>query len=311
MRYLSSFSILLFLFSVSHLSHAQTWLGTQSEFEQVWTQGRRVWMLDLENDSLLLKRDDGFYTSGNHLAIKRLWRDTQQEVQYGFQIGQDLYTASNINLRPHQLSRYDHPYAGWLYFGASRQHRLRDGSMRRVSLDIGCLGPCAAGEWTQTHLHRLLKQPLPQAWSTQLKQEWGVVLQAEAQSAAWPIRPDFESSVGSAVRIGNIFTDLRTYWRTRWGQLSPFNQQNAQYFFTRAELRAVVYNATLQGGYFQRQSKDIHPRKIVPELEIGHQWQTPNWTFTASVIRRGSEIKELPQAVAAQNFAKLQLNYAY
>lgn len=304
------FSSFFILFSVGLLSAgvaAQDWLPSGAEYDAVQASGRSSVILDIENDSLLLKRDDGFYTSGNHLVLKRSLVQAHQVLSYGWQIGQDLYTASNINLYPSQLSRFDHPYAGWLYLGAFREQQMENGQTTRVGLDLGCLGACAGGEWTQTHLHRLLNQPLPQAWGTQLKQEWGAVVSAEMSSSRWQWRENGDVAVRVGVRLGNIFDDVKADVLWRWGRLSALDTQHAGFAFARGTVRAVAYNATVQGGYFNRQPLAVHPKRIVPEMEFGYQWRDATWAWSASVIRRGSEVAELSQARAAQNFAKIQL----
>lgn len=303
----SSFFVFLFLGCLSHSAAAQEFFPSRAEYDAVQASGRSSLTLDLENDSLLLKRDDGFYTSGNHLILKRNLTQAHHVVTYGWQLGQDLYTASNINLRPSQLSRVDHPYAGWLYVGAFREHQLDNGKTYRLGLDFGCFGPCAGGEWTQTHLHRLLNQPLPQAWSTQLKQEWGAVVSADISSARWQWQEHGDVAVRAGVRLGNIFDDAKVDVLWRWGRLNALETQNAGFAFARGALRAVAYNATVQGAYFNRQTSAVHPKRLVPEVELGYQWRDATWAWSASVLRRGSEVAELSQAKAAQNFAKIQL----
>ncbi|MFZ6817385.1 lipid A-modifier LpxR family protein [Undibacterium sp. Ji22W] len=281
-----------------------------SEFDRVNTQGRSYLTVDVENDSLLLKRDDGFYTSGNHLIVDKTLRTRDYAVTYGWHVGQDLYTASDIKLKAYQLNAIDHPYAGWLYAGAYREVQQNDGSDFRLGVDIGCLGPCAGGEWTQTHLHQLLNQPLPQAWSTQLKQEWGVVAHVEVAPARWQMNSEIDISSRFKLRAGNIFTDAKAELLWRYGRLNLVRDESASFVFVRAEVRAIVYNATLQGGYFNEQVLTVHPKRVVPEIEFGYQYRGEAWGFYASVLRRGTEIKELSNAKAAQNFAKLQLIYS-
>lgn len=283
---------------------------SESELAQVRTQGRTRLTVDVENDSLLLKRDDGFYTSGNHLSLATTLLAEHAAITYGWQLGQDLYTASDIKLRAAQLSPLDHPYAAWLYAGAYRDIQYKDGSGFRLGIDMGCLGPCAGGEWTQTHLHRLLQQPLPQAWETQLKREWGIVLNAEAAPARWQVNSEMDLAARYKLRLGNIFTDAKAELLWRYGRLNLTREEVAHFVFARAELRAIAYNATVQGGYFNKQTLLVHSKNLVPELEFGYQYRGPVWGFYASVLRRGSEIQELSNAKAAQNFAKIQVNYA-
>jgi lipid A 3-O-deacylase len=313
----SSFALLPLLLSGNSLAQDKltkelggAWLPSTSEYQQVLAHGRTQMILDIENDSLLLKKDDGFYTSGNHLILSKTLHMPTQSISYGWHFGQDLYTASDINLKPAQISPVDHPYAGLIYTGVFRELQNRDGSGLRLGLDLACLGPCAGGEWTQTNLHQALNQPLPQAWSTQLQQEWGLVLNAELAPARWNLVQDMDLASRFKVRVGNIFTDARSELLWRYGRLNEMREDKASFVFARAELRVSAYNATLQGGYFNKQTLAMYPRRVIPELEIGYQYRGDAWGFYASVIRRGSEIKELSNAKAAQNFAKIQFIYA-
>lgn len=286
-----------------------SWLPSTSEYQQVQAQGRSQFVVDVENDSLLMNKDDGFYTSGIHLILNKTLRMPSQSISYGWHFGQDLYTASDIKLKPEQISPIDHPYAGWIYMGVFRELQNSDGSGLRLGLDVGCLGPCAGGEWTQTNLHQALNQPLPQAWRTQLRQEWGMVLNAELAPARWSLMPEMDLGSRFKLRTGNIFTDAKAELVWRYGRLNARREDQASFVFARTELRASAYNATLQGGYFNQQSLSMHPRRVIPELEVGYQYRGEVWGFYASVLRRGSEIKELSNAKAAQNFAKLQFIY--
>lgn len=289
---------------------AQEILPSQTEFEQVRLAGKSSLTLLVENDSLLLKIEEGFYTSGLFLSGRTTLTTALQSTSYGWQIGQELYTASDINLPPAYLSAIDHPYATWLSVGVFKEQQQADGSATKLGLALGCLGPCAGGETTQTNLHRLLRQPLPQAWSTQLKQEWGAVINAEWRPARWAMQQNMDLSPKLKGRVGNIYTDASTELTWRYGQLNALPEQAASFLFARAELKLVAYNASLQGGYFNRQELAIHPNRIVPEVEVGYLFIRKDWSWNLSAVRRGSEIKELSNAKAAQNFAKVQITYS-
>lgn len=288
----------------------QVW-PSLTEYQRVQEQGRSTWSLDVENDSMLLKKDDGFYTSGLHLQRKQALVSDNQVLSYRWLLGQDLYTASDIKLKPVQLQKQDHPYAGWLYLGLAKERFLSDGSATMVGLDLGCLGPCAGGEWTQTNLHRALNQPLPQAWSTQLKQEWGAVVKMAYSPARLQLHSNIDLNSQWQARFGNIFTDASLDLSLRAGQLNALPTQAASYVQLRTGARAVAYNATIQGGYFGRQDLAVSPKRLVPEVELAYVYQGSEWRIHASVIRRGNEIAELSNAKGAQNFAKVQLDFSY
>lgn len=289
---------------------AQSVLPSLEEYRQVQASGVTLLGLNIDNDSLLLKRDDGFYTSGNQLVLRTVWNSSKQSIAYGWHLGQDLYTASDIKLSAQNIQAVDHPYAGWLYLGAFKEISDAAGRGGRLAIELGCLGPCAGGARTQASLHRFLNQPLPQGWSTQLQQEWGLVLSGEWSPGRWVAAPSLDFSPRLKARFGNIFTDVSVDANLRLGQLNTMPQQSANYVFLRGEIKAIGYDATLQGGYFARQALGATLQRNVGELELGYQWHNGRYGLSASVLRRSSEIKQLSNAIAAQNFARLQFNYA-
>ncbi len=302
---------LMFLASLTvNLAFAENVFPSITEFRQVDAGGDTMLRLTIDNDSLLLNHDDGFYTSGNQIAARKVLNNAQQSVIYGWQLGQDLYTASNINLAPDKILAIDHPYAGWLYAGVFREFADKTGMASRIGLDLGCFGPCAGGARTQTQLHRLLKQPLPQGWSTQLQQEWGAVVSGEWSPVRWQLAKNMDLQPRVKARFGNIFTDASVEANLRLGQLCDLPEQIANFGFLRGEVKAIGYDAAIQGGYFNHQTLSVHPQRTVGELEIGYQWHAANYGVAASVIRRSSGIKELSNALGDENFVRLQFNYA-
>ena len=278
------------------------------ELRDVVARGSHVIMADIENDSMLLQRDDGFYTSG--MRFRSTWTlvEGAQARTWSWHIGQELYTASDIKLQPAQIAANDHPYAGWLHTGLQRQVTDRGGGFRLLGLDIGCLGPCAGGELTQKTLHSLINQAQPQAWSTQLRNEFGVVLHGGWAPARWTPVHWFDAQPSLQGRFGNIFTDATAEVTMRAGRLNWHAQQPALFGYLRAGARAVGYNATLQGGYFSdKRARTVDPRRGVAELELGVTWQGRRFGLTAAVVRRGNEIAGLPNSQGSQNFAKVQL----
>jgi lipid A 3-O-deacylase len=282
-----------------------------SDYRRVSAQGKSTTMLEIENDTLLLRHDDGFYTSGLHIRQQYGAHDADHLSLAGWRIGQDLYTARDIKVAPENLSPSDHPYAGWLYGGFFKETHYADGKRSKFGFDIGCLGPCAGGEWTQKNLHRVIDQPLPLGWSTQLRNEWGVVLVGETAPVRWTVRPGVDLTPSLQGRFGNIFTDAAAGLTLRAGQLNLLPDQPTLHAFGRVDLRAVAYNATLQGGYFSsRNPHAVSPKRLVGEAEIGLVWQQEHYGLRASVVRRGNEISALTNASGAENFARLQFSYS-
>ena len=89
-------------------------LGAEESLQTFINEGRPTSTLEIDNDSLLMRRDDGLYTSGvrfsrgYRLGTAEGWRSA------GWRVGQQLYTPSDVRVRPDNLSPLDRPYAGWL-----------------------------------------------------------------------------------------------------------------------------------------------------------------------------------------------------
>ncbi|WP_334186503.1 lipid A deacylase LpxR family protein [Noviherbaspirillum sp.] len=281
-----------------------------SDFRRHAVEGKTSHALDIDNDSLLLNRDDGFYSSGLRYTRRATVAGPSSTTSFGWRIGQQLYTASDINLPPARVRAPDHPYAAWLFGGVFKETHRSDGSHMRAGIDIGCLGPCAGGEWTQKNLHRLLNQPLPQGWSRQVKNEFGVILHGEIAPIRWALSPSLDITPSFHGRFGNIHADAGAGLLVRAGRLAALPGASTLHGFFRLDGRAVAHNATLQGGYFS--SGDPHtvkPKRAVGEVEAGVAWMEGSYGLLFSIVRRGNEIRALPDSTGSQNFIRLQFSY--
>jgi len=294
----------------ARVGHANPLTNFFDDYRLARENGKTTHSLGIDNDTLLLNRNDGFYTSGlRYTQTSTLQQDGQASV-YGWHIGQELYTPSDIKLPPALISARDHPYAGWLSGGFFKEVHKDDGTHYRLGVDLGCLGPCAGGRWTQTNFHRLIDQPLPQGWSRQVKNEIGVVLHGEIAPVRWHAGDAFDLTPSLRGRFGNIFTDVGAGLTARAGRLNVLPNQSAFYGFLRANVNLVAYNATLQGGYFSDNNPHtVDPKRVVGEAEIGLAWAGGPYGARIGLVRRGNEIKDLPNSVGAQNYVRMEFSY--
>jgi hypothetical protein len=302
----------LLLGAASMSSGAQSLGGLAADYQKVSAEGRTLNVFDIDNDSLLLNRNDGFYTSGLRYTRVHSLETASGATTYGWRIGQELYTASDIKLPPELVGPPNRPYAAWLFAGMFRETSRRDGSYVRLGVDVGCLGPCAGGEWTQTHFHRILNQPEPKGWSKQVRNEVGVVLYGEYAPVRWALGSSVDITPNVHGRFGNIVTDGGVGVTVRAGQLNLLPDKPTLHAFLRTYVNAVGYNATLQGGYFSDNSPHtVEPKRAVGAAEVGVAWNKGPYGFRASLVRHSNEIRDLPQSIGAQNFVRLQLSFAH
>jgi len=285
-------------------------LRAQESLQTFIKEGRPTSTLEIDNDSLLLRRDDGLYTSGVRFSRSYRLGTAEGWRSAGWRFGQQLYTPSDVRVPADNLSPFDRPYAGWLYGGFFYNVADFDGSELAFGLDVGCLGPCAGGRSTQTLVHQLFDQPEPRGWSTQIRNEAGLVLRAGARAPYWRLHRHSDVRPGLAFRLGNIFTDLTADATLRAGRLESSAQAAGMYLFARGAIRAVGYDATLEGGMFSEdQVRTVKPRRITGEWELGFQWYQRSWAWRLSVVRRGNEIAGLPEPLGRQDFLRLSVSY--
>jgi hypothetical protein len=286
-------------------------LATTDAIPEIVAAGRATTTFDIDNDSLLLNRADGQYTSGLRFTQNYRLRQDDGWVSAGWRIGQQLYTAKDAQLTPELLGALDRPYAGWLYGGLTYRVEHADGSETAFGLDAGCLGPCALGRQTQEAFHHLLRQPQPHAWSTQLSTELGVVAHFGGRGPYWRFGRSVDLRPGVAVRMGNIFTDLGGDLTLRVGELRPLPDASTVYGFLRVGARAVAYDATLQGGMFRREAqRTVDPKRLTGEAEAGLQWQGGRWAVRVSVLVRSNEIRGLSESDGRQDFMRVAISYS-
>ncbi len=310
---ISSLLFVTCLFAAA-MAPAAAQADTSSSFwrdvQNVWQQGRTTHTLEIDNDSLLLRDTDGFYTSGVRYTQQYALRNDGSLDIVGWRVGQEIYTPSDIKLPPAAISPSDHPYAGWLYGGLFRATHFADGGHLRYGLDLGCLGPCGGGEWVQKRLHRIIDQPQPQGWSRQVRNEPGAVLYADYAPRRWRLNSWLDLTPNVHGRFGNIFTDAGAGIVLRGGRLNLLPDEATLHGFVRLDARAVGYNATLQGGYFSSGNPHtVAPKRVVGEAEIGVAWNQAPFALSASIVRRSTEVRDLSNAVAAENFARLLFSY--
>lgn len=292
-------------------AHADGLTGFFDDYQRARKEGVATHLIDIDNDTLLFNRNDGFYTSGLRYTQTYTMSGSGQLTGFGWRIGQEQYTASDIKLPPALVGPPNHPYAGWLYGGLYKEVHRDDGTHMRIGVDIGCLGPCAGGERTQTAFHRVLNQPLPRGWPKQVRNEVGVVLYADMAPVRWHAGEHVDITPSVNGRFGNIFTDIGTGLTARAGRLNALPNQSALFGFVRAEMHAIAYNATLQGGYFSRGNPHtVDPKRLVGEAELGMVWSHGPYRTRVGLVRRGNEIRELPNSVGAQNYLRLQFSYS-
>ena len=225
------------------------------------------------------------------------WGDRSSRTsQVSFILGQNIFTPEDIT-NPNLILN-DRPYAGWLYVGIGLIKRHKSGNIwifDTLELDLGIVGPEAFAQDVQTWWHKnISNSPRPAGWDNQLKNEPGIIVNAERKwrlevtpSGYEGMQIDFLPSLG--VTLGNVYTYASTGGMFRLGvnlpvdygpprirpgaQGSDFFQYDRKnpvswYAYAGVEGRVLATNIFLDGNTFT-DSHSVDKKYFVGDVHAG------------------------------------------
>jgi len=189
-----------------------------------------------END--VFYKTDRDYTNGVELSytaatqdtpgiIDRIARDlpffsSEGKVRASYAVGQSIFTPSDTSsVIPPPTQR---PYGGFLY-GSVGVTDDTGSRLDQLSLQIGVTGPSSLASDTQRFVHKLINDPQPMGWHSQLRGEPGVVLIYSRNVSVIPRQSmgalDFDLEPHYGVAAGNIYDYVNAGVMARLGVNIP------------------------------------------------------------------------------------------
>lgn len=227
----------------------------------------------LQYDNDFFSATDRYYTQGIQLAIVHpairyspfsyaLVRLNKNALNYyALQFEQDCFTPRSI--RYDTLNYTERPYAATFFVSHALSSLNPEQKMAlHTQLDLGLIGPCARCEDEQKAIHRSLVNIQPLGWEYQLSTDYIVNYRVKLEKGIF-MKKNREVIANAAARLGTMYTDASVGLTARMGFFSPYfnnlgmdkyhlyRKQNFQFYgILKGNIRAVGYNATLQGGVF-------------------------------------------------------------
>jgi lipid A 3-O-deacylase len=181
----------------------------------------------------------------------------------GIALEQDCFTPSSI--RRDTVFTGDRPFAAIAFGG---QFLISNDALHTQRLssefDLGILGPCAKCEEEQKGIHRMLVNIQPLGWQFQLKQDVIVSYSLSYDKAIYSAR--FLELIGQGgFTAGSLYDKIWTGAMLRTGLLNPFFENYIPgetaaarkihlTGFLKARIQGTAYDATMEGGLFDRNS---------------------------------------------------------
>ena len=222
----------------------------------------------------------GFELVRSKWAIKKVFsifpKIKNSRVSAGFGFEHAVYTPQDLASKEIQLG--DYPYAAYLVLKAFKTSCDTVNKRRFIAnASIGFIGPLAGGKQMQTSIHQTTGDVIPQGWVNQLNNDlllnYSVIV--EQQLLHIKSRVSFllfgEANIGSLnTSVGVGAKVLLGMFQNSFESKSTYNQPFQIYLFASLFSKANAYDATLQGGFFSRESSFVIDSEQINRFQIAN-----------------------------------------
>ncbi|MCD6012755.1 MAG: lipid deacylase LpxR family protein [Flavipsychrobacter sp.] len=226
--------------------------------------------LSYEND--YFSANDYYYTQGIALELvtpalnksplyKILIKPIYGYSRYSLSIEHNVYTPCSI--RSHDIIYGERPFSACIFLKASRI-TIDTINKRRlsVSLTTGIIGPAAGAEELQAGVHRIMPHnTAPLGWSNQVQNDVILNYQVNFEKRLYSYGSFFELSGFCMARAGTLSDKITGGIVLQAGHFdSPYRHTKNRrknfrlYAYEHQQVNVIAYDATLQGGLFNRKS---------------------------------------------------------
>jgi lipid A 3-O-deacylase len=238
--------------------------------------------LKISFDNDILDYTDRFYTNGirfdfinpifQQFLLSKLmipyWRGGIN--YYGISLVQNMYTPSTTKVEGILFG--DRPYAAYLYFGTFKITNDPVKKFRQTSeLDLGVIGSYSFGEYIQKSFHNEVPtNSSPLGWEYQIKNDLVLNYQLNYEKGIFN-KKNIDINLNGTGSLGTLYTNISGGFLFRTGLQNPYfvnlgqakrktNSENRLrntqlVFFVTSRAKLIGYDATLQGGFFNKSSE--------------------------------------------------------
>lgn len=266
----------------------------------------------LDNDMFLT---DKWYTNGLEFKYDKYNLDKESEnIKYNekesYVLGQRIYTPKTYYLDTSNISLYDRPFAGYLYFEKTKEKYFENGEYTKKGWAAEIIGDFSLGEVTQIGYHKLLDFRKPLGWDSQIENIYGVAYIWENSPfyKNWNLseNTDLDLRFVDELHLGNVMLYGKISGFLRYGNINnPYEfkeKKNGkkllnmdEYYLTIGSIiTAKVHDSTLQGDIFNNESvftTDIYP--LVWDNKAGFYARWDDFAFYYDLIMESTDKRNL------------------
>lgn len=164
------------------------------------------------------------------------------------------------------------------------------------SLNLGIIGPAAFGKEMQVGIHEATGNIIPKGWHNQIKNDVVINYEIGFEKQLVNYQNIFTLQSNANLNLGTLFSNASIGLNANLGLINDsFNNSNKHFnlfFYAQPQLRVIGYDATLQGGLFNKNStytiynKDIERFTAQYNYGIILKTRTLYFEYSRSAITR-------------------------
>jgi lipid A 3-O-deacylase len=265
-KLLYKITITCLLICLSFFSKAQL-VDNTSTFRNI--DQEKYFRFHYDND--FFTKSDEYYTQGitldyvhpsikNFPLAKLLWKPYKTTAQYGVAFNLFGYTPTSI--LSDEILYGDRPFNANITLKTFLV-QPDDVHKQQVSsaLSIGVMGPAALGYDIQYNIHRWLDNPLPHGWQHQIKNDIIFNYQINYEKQIVNAGNHFILNSTSEIRLGTLNNKINTgfnfmvgNFNKRYTAIGSDKKKVSYYFYGQSRANLIGYDASMQGGLFNKKS---------------------------------------------------------
>lgn len=210
--------------------------------------------------------------------MQLLVQPAKYEMKYGLATEHNAYTPTDYVSS--QILYGDRPFAATLSLktfviatDTDRKQRISS------SLSTGIIGPGAGGGEMQTYIHEHTPNAIPHGWHNQIANDVVLNYQVAYEKQLLALSDYMNIAASGMARVGTLSDKANIGLTLMAGVLNnPFQSINIKgrrlqlYVYDHPEVNAVAYDATLQGGAFNRNSAYTIAGADVTRVVFRNNW---------------------------------------